>query len=230
MQEIKFLKKEKETDSIYTFWFATNKPIHFIAGQYFELYLPHEKPDNRGEKRWFTISSSPTDKNISITTRISSKSSTFKQNLLNLKKGSLYKMAPPMGDFVLPKNSNKPLLFVAGGIGCTPFHSMLSYLKKSNQKRDIKMLYAVKNDKDIIWKDLFKKNTTELSMFVSNPLRTKNSKLTSNDILKHANDKNRLIYLSGPEPMVEEINDELIASGIREQDINTDFFAGYKSI
>jgi ferredoxin-NADP reductase len=51
-----------------TFYFASQKPFHYLAGQFTEISLPHAHPDNRGTKRWFTLSSSPTEELLAITT------------------------------------------------------------------------------------------------------------------------------------------------------------------
>ena len=118
-----------ENDTIRTFYFKTESPLDYTAGQYIQLSLPHEHEDDRGAKRWFTLSSSPTDALISITTRFNKEhSSTFKETLFALTPGTEVNFTGPMGDFVLPKQIDKPLVFVAGGIGVTPFHSMMAWL------------------------------------------------------------------------------------------------------
>ncbi len=119
-----------EASNIRTFYFRPEKPAHYTAGQYTELALPHPHPDKRGGRRWFTLSSSPTEDLLSITTKYAGDddTSSFKRTLFKLKPGSEVHMADPMGDFVLPKLIQTPLVFVAGGIGITPFHSMLEWL------------------------------------------------------------------------------------------------------
>src|SRR5690349_12906121 len=115
---------EDTADHIKTFWFKPEKPVKYTAGQFTEIYLPHDNADNRGQRRWFTVSSSPTDPMVSITTKFATEhGSTFKQTLAALKPGTPLKLADPMGDFVLPKDPSIPLIFVAGGIGVTPMHS-----------------------------------------------------------------------------------------------------------
>src|SRR5882724_8480449 len=121
---------EDIAEHIKTFWFTPEQPTRYVAGQYTELYLPHDNPDNRGEKHWFTLSSSPTNSLVSITSKFSpNNGSTFKRTLLQLPLGTQVTMAAPMGDFVLPKDKSIPLVFVAGGIGVTPMHSIVSWLR-----------------------------------------------------------------------------------------------------
>src|SRR5258708_897456 len=112
--------------NVKTFWFQPPKGFTYTAGQFIELYIPHDNPDERGIKHWFTLSSSPTEPLISITTKYAGKkSSTFKQHLFVLKPGAELYAVEPMGDFVLPQDKSIPLIFVAGGIGVTPFRSMV---------------------------------------------------------------------------------------------------------
>src|SRR5674476_218591 len=128
---------DSETDNIKTFWFEPDKPFHFTAGQFSELYLPHDHPDERGEKRWFTISSSPHEKLVSITTKFAlERGSSFKQTLSQLKPDATVELAEAMGDFVLPVDQTRPLIFIAGGIGLTPFHSMLTWLTDTHEQRN----------------------------------------------------------------------------------------------
>src|SRR5687767_16013481 len=97
--------------NIKTFWFKPERPVRYTAGQFTEIYLPHPNADERGQKHWFTVSSSPTDPMVSITTKFAlDRSSTFKQTLRALEPGTKLHLADPMGDFVLPKDKNIPLV------------------------------------------------------------------------------------------------------------------------
>jgi len=223
-----FLGKTEVAKNIYEFRFDPAKKINFIAGQFIELYLPHQNKDNRGEKRWFTLSSSPTENTLSITTKYAGeKSSSFKKALYDLKDGTEINMSSPMGDFVLPKDPSIALVFVAGGIGSTPFHSITKYLIDSgDQTRDITMLYAVSDEAEVAYR-------SDYESLYSNGFRIKSGGvLTTQDILKFypEDGMKRYIYLSGPEPMIETLNNELKREGVNKKHIHTDFFPGYVSI
>lgn len=224
----------EEADNIRTFRFKPEHPIDHIAGQYTELFLPHERADDRGVKRWFTISSAPFDEYLTITTKFSNPSSTFKENLHGLKPGTEVNLAEPMGDFVLPKDNSIPLIFVAGGIGVTPFHSMLSWLANGNDgHRDIKLLYAVNNEDEIIFQDTFKKAGVHTTIIVNHPSDEwggERGLITADHILKLTEPgKDTLIYVSGPEPMVETLQTDLIKLEVSKPHIVTDFFPNYTS-
>src|SRR5579864_7110707 len=140
------VRTHKEAANISTYWWRTEKAVDYIAGQYIEMTLPHSQPDERGTKHWFTLSSSPTDAPlVSNTTKFAEKSSTFKLALRRLKPGDSVTISEPMGDFVLPKDASIPLVFVAGGIGITPFHSIIKWLHDTKQSRNLTFIYSVSN-------------------------------------------------------------------------------------
>jgi glycine betaine catabolism B len=225
---------EETAQNIQTFWFKPEKPLRYIAGQFVELRIPHDNKDRRGDKRWFTLSSSPTDELVSITTKFADPSSSFKTTLKNLRPGDIVDMSSPMGDFVLPKDSSIPLLFVAGGIGVTPFHSMISWLQDTGEKRDIKLLYSARVIEEVSFKTFLETATDELDIIISEPPENWNGlvgRLTANQILQNVTDpENRLIYLSGPEQMIESLEKDLKHQGFNKKHIRTDFFPNYTEI
>lgn len=209
------------TADIKMLWFKPEKPIRYIAGQFTELKLPHEGVDERGDKRWFTLSSSPSEPLLAITTRNShDKASSFKKQLFSLKPGVELNFAEPMGDFVLPKDRTIPLVFVAGGIGITPMRSMIKWLIDTNDKRDIRLLYGVRHESDAVFVHLFKEYGVTVQVTAEH--------LTADRIGSFA-DKlpGKLIFLSGPEPMTETLVKDLQNLGISNKRLVTDYFPGY---
>lgn len=219
MINVEFVKKEKLSDDIYSFWFRPKEDLRFIAGQFIELFLEHDNPDSRGTKRWFTISSPPDIDLFSITTRISNNPSSFKRCLFNLTAGQPLKIVPPMGDFVLPKNPTKPVVFIAGGIGCTPFASIIADPKASERK--IIFYHIVSKKADLIFSDTFAKIGKDYHPEMGRQFSVK----TVVKSLKAPDEY--LFYVSGPEKLVEDFVSELADSGIRRSRIHTDFFHGY---
>ncbi len=142
--------------NIYTFWFKAESMPRYIAGQFIELKIPHDNKDKRGDKRWFTLSSSPTEPMLSITTKFAAENgSSFKAALRALKPGAELNMASPMGDFVLPKDAGIPLVFVAGGIGSTPLRSMCKYMQDSGEQRNVHVIYNANTAEDVAFRDVF---------------------------------------------------------------------------
>lgn len=225
-----------EADNIRTFFFKPERPVHYTAGQYTELHIPHKNPDDRGTKRWFTLSSSPTDEFLTITTKYAGddKSSSFKKALFKLKPGTELEAAEPMGDFVLPKLIQTPLVFVAGGIGITPFHSMLTWLAETIEERPIKLLYGVRSEDEIVFQDTFRQAGIEPTIVVSEPSDAwggERGNLSAELILgleKPTDDT--LVYVSGPEPMVQALAKDLHKAGLRKDQIVSDEFPNYDAI
>jgi ferredoxin-NADP reductase len=216
---------EDVADTIKTFWFKPARPVRYDAGQFIELYLPHDNADNRGQKRWFTLSSAPTDTLLSITTKFTAgRGSTFKQTLQKLPLGSQVMMADPLGDFVLPKDETIPLIFVGGGMGITPIHSMTRWLYDTNHRRKATLIYSVHDAGELAFVDLFDTYYQEHFKPVVGQKLTGQSLVELTGTPEHA-----LYYLSGPEAMTKALADDLHAQGIPRHQIVTDYFPGYPS-
>jgi ferredoxin-NADP reductase len=220
---ITFLESVPIADNIRTFRFKPKGHVAYTAGQYIELTVPHENPDERGIKHWFTLSSSPSEDHLAITTKFAEPSSTFKNTLLNLKPGAELEMAAPEGDFVLPDDPKLELIFVAGGIGVTPYRSMVKYLADKGEKRKIKLVYGVASQDELAFEELFTDYGVELVPFVG-------QRLTA-DIIMQQIGKNdgKLVFVSGPEPMVEALHDSLITAGLPADSLKSDYFPNYEN-
>lgn len=233
---VTFERSEAEAANIRTFYFRPESPVQYTAGQYTQLKLPHADPDKRGIKRWFTLSSSPTDELLTITTKYAGDdhSSSFKKALFSLKPGTGLHMASPMGDFVLPKIIQTPLVFVAGGIGVTPFHSILGWLAATREQRPIKLLYGVRTEDEIIFQETFSKAGVEPTIVVSEPSAAwggERGRISAELILgleKPTDDT--LVYVSGPEPMVQALEKDLHKAGLGKHQVVTDEFPNYPGI
>lgn len=210
-------------DGVKTFWFRPERPIRYLPGQFTELYLAHQA-DQRGTRRWFTLSSSPTEPLLGITTRFVADGSSFKQQLLQLQPGQQLHLAEPMGDFVLPKDTSIPLLFVAAGLGITPVRSMLKWLLDAGEQRDVGVLYSVAHPNELAFHDLF---TAFHGHFTPHFTQT-SGRLTTGHILDKIQDNTTQIYLSGPEHMVETFYKELQAKGVPAGRLIADYFPGYQ--
>ena len=224
---------ENRARTVYTFWFEPERPVNWLAGQYIEMTLPHADPDSRGTKRWFTLSSSPTQAPlISITTKlVAQNGSSFKRALMALRPGDAVHISEPMGDFVLPKDPDLPLVFVAGGIGITPFHSIITFLLDTKQARNVTLIYAVAQPQDMVFEKTFERYGMNRLFVTSRPDRTWDGltgQLSGQRIVTLARPADDgLIYLSGPEPMVESLQNQLLTAGFNQNRIVGDFFPGY---
>ena len=229
-------KKEQLTKTVWAFHFTFDRLPNWTAGQYMEWVLPHANADKRGIRRFFTICASPTEKELIIATKIIDKPSSFKAKLRDLNIGEPIIARELDGDFVLPKNSQEKLVFIAGGIGITPFRSMVKYLLDTQEKRDIVLLYSNKESSDVAFSDLFK-DAEKIGLKTINFYTDEKGKNTQNNVYgfitpeeiqaKIPDWQERTFYVSGPEPMVEAFEKMLQQMGVKGRQIKTDFFPGY---
>jgi ferredoxin-NADP reductase len=222
---------EEHGNEIVTFWFRPERKIRFSAGQYIELYLPHDNEDDRGTRRWFTISSSPNSEGFAITTGFPDTPSTYKQLLRTLKPGVSVAVSDPLGDFVLPKDSTLPLVFIAAGTGCTPYASMIKWLLERDEERDIQLIYTASRPDSFLFTELWKTyHPLQLTRMVSRASSEWHEHIGHLDVplilklIQGVGDK--LIYLAGPQSLIEPLYDELLEQVPRQQ-VLLDYFPGY---
>jgi ferredoxin-NADP reductase len=135
------------------FVFQPETPLSWQPGQYIHYDLPHPDTDSRGTERWFTISSAPFEKEVWITTRIfDADGSSFKRHLLRMEPGQAIEADLPEGDFIV-EDPSKSYVFVAGGIGITPFRSILKQLHHDGKSIKVELLYANRDAESIAFKD-----------------------------------------------------------------------------
>jgi ferredoxin-NADP reductase len=237
-----FLRLQKTRElapNIFEFSFLRPVNFSFHPGQYLEWTLPYKPVDSRGNRRYFTIASSPTEKEIKLGIKIIPDSASgFKKALLKLKEGEPLVASQRSGDFILPRDASKKLVFIAGGIGITPFRSMLRFLIDTNDKRPITLFYSAATAEEFVYKDIFDEATQALNLQVvyvlSDPKKLpagwkgESGFLTSEMIKKYVPDvQERTFYLSGPNAMVESYKKLLTSMRVMKRNIITDYFPGF---
>ncbi len=238
---LKFIKKEEIAHNIWNFIFESNEKIIYTPGQFLEFSVVHSSPDSRGSRRYFTLASSPSEQYLSFATKIVDTSSSFKKALLLLEEGHHVSASGLEGDFILPLDEKRPLVFIAGGIGITPFRSMVKYLLDKEQSRNIILIYSVRSHNEIAFEEIFNKakNNRWLKVIyvVSDestlpPLLQREKGVVDGKIIKDVvGDLNEsLFYVSGPPGMVRSTEHILTNLGVLGVNIKTDFFPGYDNI
>lgn len=222
------LKNKREIgEGIWEFVFEAQKSIKFVAGQFLEWSLPHKNEDSRGSRRYFTIASSPKEKEISIAVKIPENPSSFKKSLKSLQIGGRLYAQGSEGDFVLD-NTDKNYVFVAGGIGITPFKSIIEYLLESNMKLSITLIYCARKKEEFVFKDMFSKAEKELGLKLIYVETQTQGYLDEKKITNYSIDfKKSIFYLSGPQLMVQSFEDLLRGMKTPKRNIKVDFFPGY---
>lgn len=234
---LRLKEKIRIASDAFDFIFPLPKRLSFMPGQYMEWTVSPKNSDHRGNRRYFTLSSSPTEDNLRIGVKFYTDGSSFKKNLLSLDINKLVVASQLAGDFVLPKDRNKKCVFVAGGIGITPFRSMLKFLLDTKQQRDIILMYSNRYFSEIVYQDILELAQKELNIKVIHTLTDLNNIPENwNGLRGRIDDKmiksqipdfnNRLFYLSGPHTMVSGFEKILKNIGVTNKNIKTDFFPG----
>jgi ferredoxin-NADP reductase len=217
---------KQEANDTFSFVFAPEQPLQWKAGQLLRYVLNHPNPDDRGVERYFSIASAPHEKHVILTTRFAPKSSSFKKALKNLRPGDAIEAHDLEGDFVV-EDSKKTFVFIAGGIGITPFRAILLDLDYNKKPLNVQLLYA-NRDHDFPYRkelDALRGRHPEFRIdYVVSPDRIDEKSIPQlvRDIQKP------MLYVSGPEPMVESMDETLKKIGVPEERIKNDFFPGYE--
>lgn len=232
--------KEKISTSPQTvdFVFEPTSAIRYKPGQYMEFTLANESPDDRGNRRTFTLASSPTESTLRIGAKFYEPGSTFKKGLLQQEPGSEIAAGQLAGDFTLPDDTDRKLAFIAGGIGVTPFRSMVKYMLDTSEKRDVCLLYSERQPTGFVYRDVFDaaqaSGIARVIYDISDPQAVptdwtgESGSIKVEMIVRCMPDyRERIFYISGPHPMVVATTDVLRQLGVPRYQIKTDHFSGY---
>lgn len=213
----------QEFHNIYTFYFNPTNPVDWTPGQH-GIFIINDKNISK-PIRPFSVASTSTEEHVMISVRIDENPSDFKQALLNLSKGDKVIMRGPVGGFYL-KNT-KPTLFITGGIGVTPFRSILLDTFSSELYRDINidMLY-IDDNQNYLYKTFFD-NLEESNHFSIKYLNNRDTfnKELNDYVTKNLNNTN--YFVTGPKAMVDHVVKLLKSNGVKKRNIVKDTFIGY---
>ena len=215
-----------EAGDILSFIFTPERTLRWQAGQYLHYTLNHPQPDDRGVQRYFSIASAPHEKLVMLTTRFAPKGSSFKRALKKLQPGDVIDAGEKGGDFVLD-HRRKKFVFIAGGIGITPFRAILLALAHHRKPLNLQLLYASRNPDFPYRKELATLQKRHPGFRIDYVVSPK--KLDEKTIARLVPDLAKpVFYVSGPEPMVASVDQALKKLGVTKQRIKNDFFPGYK--
>lgn len=208
----------------------------FAPGQFMEWAVPHANPDGRGQRRLFTIASSPTEGEITLVMRIPQRPSSYKRALAVHEEGSPVIASRLAGDFVLPRDLNEPLVFICGGVGIAPFRSMAQYLVDKGIRCNIVLLYACRRVDEILFADTFQK-ASQLGLRTVYLLTDRDAvpagwtgrvgRITGDVIKAESPDfLQRTFFVAGSQRMVRDMETTLRGIGVHQRQIRSDYFDG----
>lgn len=211
--------------------------VSFSPGQYFFVTLKPEDEAHKDElTHHFSIVNSPAQNGLLVlATRLRLDQSLFKRTLNEAKDGDSVEIGKIGGSFVLPEQTDKPVVLIALGIGITPYISMLRWAFEENQPYGFTLIYSDNETKSMAFLEELKqmeKDHSNLKLIVSVTREEgwsgEKRHVDSDFVKEYLGDINkRLYYVSGPPAVVEKVASNLKQAGIGEDDIKTDSFSGY---
>jgi ferredoxin-NADP reductase len=234
----KLNKKENLAEGTMGFYFAKPAGFQFKPGQYMDLTLidPPET-DAEGNIRSFSIASAPEDEYLLFATRM--RDTAFKRFLRTAARDTEIKMEGPMGSFTLHNNSSKPAVFLAGGIGITPFSSIIRHAARAKLPHRLHLFYSNRRPEDAAFMSILQELEKENSNFkfirsmseMAKSAQTWNGEtgFINKDMLARylPSLQGPIYYIAGPPAMVAAMRQMLVAAGVDEDDVRTEEFSGY---
>lgn len=216
---------QPETADVTSFIFEPEQPFDWTPGQYLHYNLEHPDADDRGVGRFFTVSASPHEGFVMLTTRFAAdRGSTFKRTLRELRPGDTVELDREASGTFVVEDPSQQHVFLAGGIGITPFRAILLDLAHRGEPLNVRLLYAYRNE-DIAFRDLFEGLAREHPEFSVEYVIEPN--LLDADRLRGEIAAGRTYWVSGPKPMVDAVQSTLEELGVPAESIKRDAFPGY---
>jgi ferredoxin-NADP reductase len=217
-----------------------NKPagFEFVAGQSIDLTLidPSET-DAKGNMRTLSLASAPYDLDLMVATRV--RDTAFKRELNRIPLGIPVKIEGPFGFMTLHKATTRPAVFLAGGIGITPFHSMVCQATKTMLSQELILFYSNRRPEDAAFLVDLMELEKQHSNFklVATMTNLENSQLPWNGEKGYINkemltrfvrdSRQPVYYIAGPPALESALREVLQEVGVEEDDINSECFSGY---
>jgi ferredoxin-NADP reductase len=210
--------------------------VDFKAGQYFHVTLPEiGHQDERGLRRHITVVTSPNETGVlGLATRM--RDSAFKRSLHELPVGTEVEVDQPKGDFVLPEETSRPLVFIAGGIGITVFRSMLLYVREERLPYRITLVYSNLDRQSTAFLDELRELEDEISDFglvltmTDDPgWEGETRRIDAQFIQDHFGDdlEQYVFFVAGPPEMAEAVEKALEEAGVDAGNVRVERYTGY---
>ncbi len=231
-------KREVIAEDTMAFHFAKLADFQFRAGQSIDMTLINApETDAEGNTRAFSIASAPFDNDLMIATRM--RDTAFKRVLRKAALGIEVKIEGPSGSFVLHRKAEKPAVFLAGGIGITPFLSIIRQATHDRAPHRLYLFYGNRRLEDAAFLDILTETSKQNPNF--HLIATMSEMEKSHREWKGETgfiDKDMLTkylptlqgpiyYIAGPPAMVAAMRRMLTEAGVDEDDIRTEEFSGY---
>jgi ferredoxin-NADP reductase len=235
---VKLLKHHQVAEGTMAFYFATPSGFDFAAGQTIDVTLidPPET-DAEGNTRTFSLASAPHEPHLMVATRL--RDTAFKRTLKTLQPGTEVKIEGPFGSFTLQRKTTRPAVMLTGGIGITPFRSMIVRATKANTGHSLFLFYSNHRPEDAAFLDELgelARRHPNLTLVATMTNLTKSHAPWSGEkehisvemLMKYVTDlADPIYYIAGPPGMVAAMKEMLNEAGVDEDDVKSEDFPGY---
>ncbi|MHB1935563.1 MAG: FAD-dependent oxidoreductase [Acidobacteriaceae bacterium] len=236
--KVELTGSEEVAEGTMAFHFTRPAGFDFRAGQAIDVTLidPPET-DPEGNVRTFSIASPPSEDQLTIATRM--RDSAFKRVLRHAQPGLEASVEGPTGSLTLHKNASKPAVFLTGGIGITPFLSIVRQAAKDRPNHQLYLFYSNRRPEDAPFLDILQSVAQSHPQFhfVATMTKMEASHRTwtgekgvvdAGMLFRHVPDLvGPTYYIAGPPAMVAAMRRMLLAVKVDEDDVRTEEFAGY---
>ncbi|HYA20491.1 MAG TPA: FAD-dependent oxidoreductase [Burkholderiales bacterium] len=235
----KLIERNEVAEGTMAFTFERPSDFNFTAGQFLTVIVPNPPfSDAKGNRRTFSIASPPQElAHLEIATRMTD--SALKRSLAELPLSTPVELFGPAGSFVLHKASSMPAVFIAGGIGITPFRSMINDAFARHLTHQITLVYSNRNLEGAAFHDEFLRAAEAHTKFKYIPTMTEANKshrqwsglrriVDAHFLREHIGDiMAPVFYIAGPPGMVTGINKAVIEAGAEPARVRSEKFDGY---
>jgi len=235
---VKLERRQQVAEGTVAFCFGKPAGFEFAGGQSIDVTLINPpQTDAEGNTRALSLASAPHEPYLMVATRL--RDTAFKRTLKTLEPGTEVKIEGPFGSMTLHRKTNRPAVILAGGIGITPFRSMLVQATKANTGHGLFLFYSNRRPEDAAFlaelQELARQHTnftlvaTMTNLEKSQAVWTGEKGHISIDIvMKYVNDlADPIYYTAGPPALVAAMKEILSEAGVDEDDINSEDFSGY---
>ncbi len=234
----RLLKSEQVAEGTMAFYFEKPSGFEFVGGQSIDLTLiDPPQSDAGGNTRALSVASAPREPHLAVATRL--RDTAFKRVLGALRPGAEVRIEGPFGSMTLHRNIARPAVILAGGIGITPFRSMVRQATGANSRHRMFLFYSNRRPEDAAFLGELQelaRQQPNFSLITTMTSPEKSSIGWSGEtgyisramLTKSLGDlTGPVYYTAGPPALVSAMKEMLTEAGVSEDDINSEDFAGY---
>lgn len=236
--EARLVRRETVAEGTMAFHFSKPSGFRHEAGQSLLMTLINPpETDREGNARTFTIASAPHEAELMIATRM--RDTAFKRVLKTAPAGTKVRIDGPNGDMVLHDDTVRPAVFLAGGIGITPFLAMARHAANERLPHRLCLFYSNRRPEDTAFlaelQQLEQQNKNFRLVATMTEMSKSARKWDGETSFVNADLVNRFVrdltapiyYVAGPPAMADAMQDMLRSDGIADDSIRSEEFYGY---